>query len=198
MMIMKITNKIINMNTKELEQAIKEGWKTAKEIYTEAGVDEKTWTRFKKTLTDIGVRQKINRSNRNGGPIFSPEVEKQFQAWLMKNQTSQGNSSQIVKQATNSAFTVGVSLQVIMQSGNMEAAKEICQLITEGTKAQHDLKLEQQHNHQLQLEVKQLHEDLYNKDSEIDYLKKLNDFNTTQIEYYTKKYHSWYDDYENY
>ena len=33
---------------------------------------------------------------------------------------------------------------------------------------------------------------------ENDYLKKLNDFNTTQLGYYTKKYHSWYDDYENY
>ena len=43
----------------------------------------------------------------------------------------------------------------------------------------------------LKLENKQLVE-------ENNYLKKLNDFNTTQIEYYTKKYHSWYDDYENY
>ena len=43
----------------------------------------------------------------------------------------------------------------------------------------------------LKLENKQLVE-------ENNYLKKLNDFNTTKLGYYTKKYHSWYDDYENY
>ena len=43
----------------------------------------------------------------------------------------------------------------------------------------------------LKLENKQLVE-------ENNYLKKLNDFNTAQLGYYTKKYHSWYDDYENY
>lgn len=47
------------------------------------------------------------------------------------------------------------------------------------------------HNQKLQLENYKLNE-------ENDYLKKLNDFNTTQLGYYTKKYHSWYDDYENY
>ena len=43
----------------------------------------------------------------------------------------------------------------------------------------------------LKLENKQLVE-------ENNYLKKLNDFQSTQIDYYTKKYHSWYDNYENY
>ena len=43
----------------------------------------------------------------------------------------------------------------------------------------------------LKLENKQLVE-------ENNYLKKLTDFQSTQIGYYTKKYHSWYDDYENY
>ena len=43
----------------------------------------------------------------------------------------------------------------------------------------------------LKLENKQLVE-------ENNYLKKLTDFQSTQIGYYTKKYHSWYDNYENY
>ena len=57
--------------------------------------------------------------------------------------------------------------------------------------AEEKLKLEQQQNQKLQLENYQLNE-------ENDYLKKLNEFNTTQLGYYTKKYHYWYDDYENY
>ena len=132
---------------------------------------------------------------------YTEDEIKKIQAQLMKNGFNRGNATtkeKIVEEQVLNAFKGGISLQVIMQSGNIEAAKEICQLITEGTKAQHDLKLEQQHNHQLQLEVKQLHEDLYNKDSEIDYLKKLTDFQSTQLGYYTKKYHSWYDNYENY
>ena len=48
-----------------------------------------------------------------------------------------------------------------------------------------------QQNHQLQLEN-------YNLNEENNYLKKLNDFNTVQLEDYPKKYHSWYDNYENY
>lgn len=55
---------VIKPNT--VEQAVEVGWKTAKEIYTDADVDERTWTNFKKTLTEIDFRQKINRSNRNG------------------------------------------------------------------------------------------------------------------------------------
>ena len=180
---------VIKPNT--VEQAVEVGWKTAKEIYTDADVDERTWTNFKKTLTEIDFRQKINRSNRNGGPLFSPEVEKQFQAWLMRNQISQGKSSEVVKAATTSAFNAGISLQVIIESGNEEAFNEYMGMARKSLIAQRNLKLEQQKNHQLQLENKKLA-------NENDYLKKVNEINTAQIGYYTKKYHSWQDDYENY
>jgi len=43
----------------------------------------------------------------------------------------------------------------------------------------------------LKLENKQLA-------SENEYLKKANEFTTAQLGYYKRKYHSWYDDYENY
>lgn len=50
------------------------GWKTAKEIYTDAGVKKLTWDNFKKSLSMIDHTQSFNRSNRNGGPLFSPEL----------------------------------------------------------------------------------------------------------------------------
>ena len=83
---------------RELSNINEANWKTAKEIYTDAGVKKLTWDRFIKTLRNIDVSQKINRSNRNGGPLFSLEVEKQFQMWLMRNQANQGRSSQLVKE----------------------------------------------------------------------------------------------------
>ena len=63
----------------------------------------------------------------------------------MKNQTNRGNNENVSLQALN-RFKGGLSLQLIMQSGNVEACKELCQMITEGTQAQHDLMIEQQKN----------------------------------------------------
>lgn len=58
---------------------------------------------------------------------------------------------------------------------------------------------------QTQYQVKQLECENKQKDytivqltEENGFLKKANDFNTAQLELYKKKYHSWYDDYDNY
>lgn len=181
----------IDFNPDTEVEAIANGWKTAKEIYTDAGVKKLTWDNFKKSLSMIDHTQSFNRSNRNGGPLFSPEIEKQFQMWLMRNQVNQGRTSQTVKQATMDNLAIGVSLQVIIDSGNEEAFDEYMGMARDSLLSKRNLKLEQAKTHQLQLENKQLVE-------ENDYLKKANDFTTAQLGYYKRKYHSYYDDYENY
>ena len=108
--------------------------------------------------------KKIGKEVKNGVPTdWTDDEVKRLQLVLMKNTTKRGGAETIggvVETTALNAFKGGLSLQVIMQSGNMEACKELCQMITEGTKAQHDLMIEQQRskeleakNQQLQLEV---------------------------------------------
>ena len=121
--------------------------------------------------------------------LYTETALQQFQLWLMKNQANQGKTSQVVKQATKDNLELGALAHVALT--NREAWEQFKALGDAKLEAEEKLKLEQQQNQKLQLENYQLNE-------ENDYLKKLNDFNTTQLGYYTKKYHSWYDDYENY
>ena len=121
--------------------------------------------------------------------LYKESVLQQFQLWLMKNQANQGRFSQVVKQATKDNIELGALAHVALT--NREAWEQFKALGDAKLEAEERLKLEQQQNQKLQLENYKLNE-------ENDYLKKLNDFNTTQLGYYTKKYHSWYDDYENY
>ena len=125
----------------------------------------------------------------NHKKLYTETALKQFQLWLMKNQANQGRSSQVVKQATKDNLELGALAHVALT--NREAWEQFKALGDAKLEAEEKLKLEQQQNQKLQLENYQLNE-------ENDYLKKLNDFNTTQLGYYTKKYHYWYDDYENY
>lgn len=121
--------------------------------------------------------------------LYAEPILQQFQLWLMKNQANQGRTSQVVKQATKDNLELGALAHVALT--NREAWEQFKALGDAKLEAEERLKLEQQQNQKLQLENYQLNE-------ENNYLKKLNDFNTTQLGYYTKKYHSWYDDYENY
>ena len=104
-------------------------------------------------VTDECIRQnakKVGIVLENGKVHEWTEEElKRIQIQLMKNGTNRGaseTSGGIVEANLQSRLKVGLSLQVIMQSGNVEACKELCQMITEGTQAQHDLMIEQQKN----------------------------------------------------
>ena len=91
---------------------------------------------------------------------WTDEEVKGLQLLLMKNQTSQGSTSteSNVRKLTETAFANGLSLQVIMDSGNLEALEEFVELARKGTQAKHDLLLEQQKN-QLLLEQKKAAEE---------------------------------------
>ena len=186
---------------KNAEEAIKAGWKTAKEMYTTANSSKSTWDRFMvdvknampkkpnyRCFTDDTANLVIKLGSSHKA-YYHPKVEEAFQLWLMKNQANQGRSSQVVKQATKDNLELGALAHVALT--NREAWEQFKALGDAKLEAEERLKLEQQQNQKLQLENYKLNE-------ENDYLKKLNDFNTTQLGYYTKKYHFWYDDYENY
>ena len=129
----------------------------------------------------------IQNHIKNGGyhnleTFYDDYLVKLIQAKLMKNQANQGRSSQVVKQATTDNLELGALAHVALT--NREAWEQFKALGDAKLETEEKLKLEQQQNKQLV--------------EENNYLKKLTDFQSTQIEYYTKKYHSWYDNYENY
>ena len=144
-----------------VEEAIAAGWKTAEEMYTTANNSKSTWDRFmvdvKNTMskksdsrcfTDdtANLVVKLGSSHK---AYYHPKVEEAFQAWLMKNQANQGKSSQVVKQATMDNLQVGLSLQEIIKSGNVEAIDEYISIVRNATIAEHNYKLEQAKNQQL-------------------------------------------------
>ena len=156
-----------------------------KELANICGVDEST---VRKNAKKIGIVFENGKSHN-----YTEYEIKKLQMKLMKNQLEQGslNSNSAVKTNLGTAAEVGVSLQELIKSGNVEAIDEYFGIVRNATIAEHNYKLEQEKNKQLQLEN-------HNLSEENNYLKKLTDFQSTQIGYYTKKYHSWYDNYENY
>ena len=164
-------------------------WYSKREICNICNVGHVTFERFILILTGEDQKYIQKRPSRKGGYLYAEPILQQFQLWLMKNQANQGKTSQVVKQATKDNLELGALAHVALT--NREAWEQFKALGDAKLEAEEKLKLEQQQNQKLQLENHQLNE-------ENNYLKKLNDFNTTQLGYYTKKYHSWYDDYENY
>jgi len=156
-----------------------------KELAKICGVDEST---VRKNAKKVGIILENGKSH-----DFTEDEIKKVQAKLMKNQLEQGslNSDSAVKTNLGTAAEVGISLQELIKSGNVAAIDEYFGIVRNATVAQHNLQIEQERNHQLQLENKQLA-------NENEYLKKANDFTTAQLGLYRKKYHSYYDDYEIY
>ena len=129
-----------------------EGFKYTKEdICGICGVSETT---FKTFVAGQSIDQRdfiVVGSNHK--KLYSESVLKQFQMWLMRNQANQGRTSDVVKAAATTALNTGISLQVIIASGNEEAFNEYVGMAREAFNTQRNLKLEQQKNQQLQLEV---------------------------------------------
>lgn len=57
--------------------------------------------------------------------FYNENVLKQFQLWLMKNQVNQGVQVETVKSNLETDFQVGLTFQEIVNSGNIEAMKEL-------------------------------------------------------------------------
>ena len=180
------------LNTKESAKA-EQNWISKKELMDICKCDVRTLERIVIELScdiDVATQSHIKKGGYHNSEVFYDDyLVKLIQAKLLSNQANQGRSSQVVKQATKDNLELGALAHVALT--NREAWEQFKALGDAKLEAEERLKLEQQQNQKLQLENYKLNE-------ENDYLKKLNDFNTTQLGYYTKKYHSWYDDYENY
>ena len=131
---------------KNVEEAIKAGWKTAEEIYTTADSSKRSWDRF---IADVrnAISKKPNSSCAIDGTTekcitgthntkyYHPKVEEAFQAWLMKNQANQGRASATIKEATMENLEIGAAANYVMSSGSIEAAQQFAQLLISRTEA---------------------------------------------------------------
>ena len=130
------TNEVEN-KPKNVEEAIKAGWKTAKEMYKCAGVCRDTFNEF-----ILAVRNTVSNKPNSGCRIdptanlvvklgsahkayYHPKVEEAFQAWLMKNQANQGRASDTIKEATTQAVEKDLVMTEVIKSGNVEAFNQL-------------------------------------------------------------------------
>ena len=130
------SNEVEN-NPKNVEDAIKVGWKTAEEIYTTSNSSKSTWDRFM-----VDVKNAMSKKPNSGYRIdptanlvvklgsahkayYHPKVEEAFQAWLMKNQANQGRASDTIKEATTQAVEKDLVMTEVIKSGNVEAFNQL-------------------------------------------------------------------------
>lgn len=87
---------------------------------------------------------------------WTEEEVKKLQVMLMKNQTSQGpaNNESTIRKVTQNVLGEGLAINVLSNSGDVEAMKEYCDMLIQKTQAQHELLMAQKQN-QLLLEQKE-------------------------------------------
>ena len=126
----------VENKSKNVEDAIKAGWRTAEEIYTTANSSKRSWDRF---IADVrnATSQKSNSScaidcitkncitGAHNIKYYHPKVEEAFQAWLMKNQANQGRASDTIKEATTQAVEKDLVMTEVIKSGNVEAFNQL-------------------------------------------------------------------------
>jgi hypothetical protein len=153
----------LEIKPKNVKEAIEAGWMTAKEIYEAAGVCRDTFNEFLSVVRKA-ASEKPNSSCRidpttekcitgaHNVKYYHPKVMKAFQLYLMRNQTNQGKSSQVVKETAKQSLEFGLTAKVVIGSGDVEAANEFAKLIVQATQNQKDLLEQQQQNQKLKLE----------------------------------------------
>lgn len=122
------------------------------DILRACNVSERTFRSFlamqpvaQRDFTSIGSSHK---------QFYNENVLKQFQAWLMKNQVTQGTQTDIVKSNLETAFQLGTLANIALTSGNIEAAEEFSKLLIAATTATAQAK-ELEAKNQLLLEQKE-------------------------------------------
>ena len=101
-----------------------DGFKYSKEdICNMCNVSAITFDRFL-ALSPVTKRDFISTGSSHK-KFYNENVLKQFQLWLMKNQVNQGTQVSIVKSTVESTFQSGLTFQEIVNSGNIEAMKEL-------------------------------------------------------------------------
>lgn len=86
-------------------------------------VSSKTFERFV-AETSMSERDFISIGSSHK-KLYNEEVLKKFQLWLMNNQVNQGVQVEVVKSNIESNIKIGLTFQEIVNSGNIEAMKEL-------------------------------------------------------------------------
>ena len=116
-------------------------------------------------VTDECIRQNAKVIGVELGDRWHPhewtdDEVKKVQLALMKNQTTRGNmTTETVSKVTQVNLGEGLAINVLSNSGDVEAMKEYCEMLIQKTQAQHDLLLEQQKNQLLLEENSQIKKD---------------------------------------
>ena len=101
-----------------------DGFKYYKEdICGMCNVSNKTFERFL-TETSMSNRDFISIGSSHK-KLYNEDILNKFQLWLMNNQVSQGVQVEVVKNNIKSNVQVGLTFQEIVNSGNVEAMKEL-------------------------------------------------------------------------
>lgn len=101
-----------------------DGFKYSKEdICSMCNVSSKTFERFF-AETPVTNRDFISIGSSHK-KLYNENVLKQFQLWLMNNQVNQGTQVETVKNNIESNIKIGLAFQEIVNSGNVEAMKEL-------------------------------------------------------------------------
>ena len=147
---------------KNVEEAIKSGWKTAKEMYEAAGVCRDTFNQFlsavrKATLQKPNFGCRIDPTTKNcitgahNTKYYHPKVEEAFQSWLMKNAMNAGGQrteGSIIKQDNQKDLFIGC----IASKGTPAEKRSLAEHLMEMADQQELLEQAKQQNQQLQLE----------------------------------------------
>ena len=122
---------------KNAEEAIKAGWRTAKEMYECACVDRRTWDRFIDTIKKHTFQKpnsgcRIDPTTKNcitgahNTKYYHPKVEKAFQLWLRRNAINAGGQrteGSIIKQEIH---------DIVDNSGYKYSKRDICGICNVG------------------------------------------------------------------
>ncbi len=168
-------------------------WYSVKEICDSCQVDRRTWVNFKAEFNcenDFPVKRNIRKGDKNVD-YYPESVLQKFQTWLMRNQANQGKSSQAVKQATEEAIKFDLAVKAINQTGDVEAMKQLCDVLMDNVKKQNQILVLEQEKTKLVEDNQQLKE-------QNQYLKGANYVYEKQLLPLQMKTHSWMDDYSNY
>ena len=165
-------------------------WYTKRDICGICNVGHAVFERFLLILTNEDQKFIQKRPSRKGGHLYAEPILQKFQLWLKKNAMNAGGQrteGSVIKQDNQQDLFIGC----VATKGTPAEKRSLAEHLMVMADQQELLEQTQQHNQQLLIEN-------HNLSKENNYLKKLTDFQSTQIDYYTKKYHSWYDNYENY
>lgn len=155
--------KELQFKPKNVEEAIKAGWRTAKEIYGAAGVCRDTFNVF------LSAVRKATFEKPNSGCVstptanlvvklgsshkayYHPKVEEAFQLWLKKNAMNAGGQrteGSIIKQDNQQDLFIGC----VATKGTPAEKRSLAEHLMEMADQQELLEQTKEQNHKLQLE----------------------------------------------